>query len=333
MSHLSFYCKVPEAGNPFGAISLRSFCKPSYFLWLNTEMPQYLQSRGSELFLIFAHIFFYMFVFFRGDFMDESKAALHISDLSIQRGYGIFDFFRVREGVLVYVEDHLDRFFHSAKIMRLPVSYSKEELLKILTDLTRKNGLPETGTKMILTGGYSPDGYEIGNPNLIILQTPIKVPAPKPLQIITWDYVRDFPEAKTINYCAGIWLLQKIKEARADEVLYVKNEEVTEFPRCNFFIVTKDHTVKTAARNVLKGVTRDKVLKLAKLHYQVEEGRLTAQEMREAKEAFLTSSTKRIHPVTSIDGCAVGDGKPGEITQHLWKLLCEYEDNYIKSNL
>lgn len=273
-----------------------------------------------------------MHVFFRDLLVEESKAFLHISDLSIQRGYGIFDFFRVRDGVLVYVEDHLERFFRSANIMHLPVSYSKQELHQILIDLTKKNGLTEAGTKMILTGGYSPDGYEIANPNLIILQTPIKVLAPKALQIITHEYVRDLPEAKTINYSMGIWLLQKVKEAKADEVLYVKNGEVSEFPRSNFFIVTKDNVLKTAGGNTLKGVTRDKVLRLAKPFYKVEEGVVTTQEMLNAKEAFLTSSTKRILPVVSIDGRAVGDGEPGETTLHLLQLLLEFEDNYIKAN-
>lgn len=263
--------------------------------------------------------------------MDENKAALHISDLSIQRGYGIFDFFRVRDGVLLYAEDHLERFFRSADIMHLPIPYSKEELRHILLELTKKNGVAEVGTKMILTGGYSPDGYEIANPNLIVTQHAMKAPETKSLQIITYEYLRDFPEAKTINYTAGIWLLQKLKEAKADEALYVKNGEVSEFPRSNFFIVTKDNVLKTAVRHVLKGVTRDKVLRLAKLHYKVEEGILTAEEMRDAKEAFLTSSTKRIHPIVSIDGHAVGNGKPGETSLHLLKLLCEFEDNYIKS--
>ncbi|PGH38758.1 MAG: amino acid aminotransferase [Candidatus Nephrothrix sp. EaCA] len=272
-----------------------------------------------------------MYVFFRGEWVDENKAALGISDLSIQRGYGVFDFFRVRDGVLVYVEDHLERFFHSARIMHLPVPHSKEELRRILLELTEKNGVTEAGVKMILTGGYSPDGYEIANPNLIIIQHAMKAPEAKPMQIITHEYVRDFPEAKTINYTAGIWLLQKLKEAKADEALYVKNGEASEFPRSNFFIVTKDNVLKTAARNVLKGVTRDKVLQLAKLHYKAEEGIVTAEEIRHAKEAFLTSSSKRILPIVSIDGRATGHGKPGEITMHLLKLLREFEDAYIET--
>ena len=73
-----------------------------------------------------------MFVYLNDQLVEAEKATLHISDLAIQRGYGIFDFFRVREGMLLYVEDHLDRFLHSTNIMHLAAPYSKDELLSIL---------------------------------------------------------------------------------------------------------------------------------------------------------------------------------------------------------
>ena len=50
-----------------------------------------------------------MYVFLNDQFVEEEKASLHISDLAIHRGYGVFDFFRVRDNVLLYVEDHLER--------------------------------------------------------------------------------------------------------------------------------------------------------------------------------------------------------------------------------
>lgn len=273
-----------------------------------------------------------MQVFLNDQFVPAEKAMLHISDLSIQRGYGVFDFFRVRDNVLLYVEDHIDRFLRSADLLHLTSPYSKDLLLVILHDLVEKNTIPDAGIKMILTGGYSPDGYEPTNGNFIIQQSPLVFEdsgVPKSVRIITHPFVRDLSEAKTINYSMGIWLQKKVKEQKADDVLYHLNDEVTEFPRCNFFMVTKDNVVITPQKNALRGVTRKKILEGNQTTYRVEEGTISLHDLQNAKEAFLTSSTKRIQAVVSVDGALIGDGKPGKITTDLLNMLLEIEKHYV----
>ncbi len=277
-----------------------------------------------------------MYVYLNDQFVESEKATLHINDLAIQRGYGIFDFFRVRDHVLLYVDDHLDRFLHSASIMRLSAPGTKEELLSILNKLLRKNNLPDSGIRMILTGGYSPDAYQTVTPNFIIMQSPLVMAdssVPKSISIITHEFVRDIPEAKTINYTMGIWLQKKIKEHQADDVLYHTKGVVTEFPRCNFFIVTKDNTIITPDKNALKGITRKRIFELAGSSFTVKEGTVTFDDIREAKEAFLTSSTKRIQSIVKIDGHPVGDGTPGEITRELLNNLLVAEREFVANFL
>ena len=277
-----------------------------------------------------------MYVYLNDQFVASEKATLHISDLAIQRGYGIFDFFRVRENVLLYVDDHLDRFLQSASIMHLSAPGTKEELLLILKELLQKNNLPDSGIRMILTGGYSPDAYQPVTPNFIIMQSPLVIPdsfLPKSISIITHEFVRDIPEAKTINYSMGIWLQKKIKEQQADDVLYHTNGVVTEFPRCNFFIVTKDNTIITPDKNALKGVTRKRIIELAQSSFIIKEGAITLDDIREAKEAFLTSSTKRIQAIVKVDGQPVGNGMPGEITSELLGRLLKTEKEFVSNQL
>jgi branched-chain amino acid aminotransferase len=272
-----------------------------------------------------------MFVYLNNQFVEVEKASLHISDLAIQRGYGVFDFFRVRENVLLYVEDHLDRFLQSAKFMHLSSPYTKDQLHSILEDLQKKNNLLNSSMRMILTGGYSPDAYQPVEPNLIIMQSPLAFQdnlVPKSLNIITHEYVRDIPEAKTINYTMGIWLQPKLAEQKADDVLYQIDGTVSEFPRCNFFIVTRDNVIMTPDKNALKGVTRKKVLECAS-QYKVVEGAVTINDILNAKEAFLTSSTKRIQAITRINGHTIGNGEPGSVTTELLKLLVAMEQNYV----
>jgi D-alanine transaminase/branched-chain amino acid aminotransferase len=277
-----------------------------------------------------------MYVYLNNQFVESEKAMLHISDLAIQRGYGIFDFFRVRENVLLYVDDHLDRFLQSASIMHLSAPGTKAQLLSVLHEILQKNKMPDSGIRMILTGGYSPDAYQPVTPNFIIMQSPLVIPdssVPKSISIITHEFVRDIPEAKTINYSMGIWLQKKIKEQQADDVLYHTNGVVTEFPRCNFFIVTKDNSIITPDKNALKGVTRKRILELAQSSFTIKEGPVTLNDIREAKEAFLTSSTKRIQAIVKVDGQPVGNGMPGEITSDLLGRLLQKEKEFVSNQL
>lgn len=277
-----------------------------------------------------------MHVFLNDQFIEAENASLHISDLAIQRGYGIFDFFRVRNNVPLYVEDHLDRFLQSASIMQLSSPYTKDKLLTLISDLIKRNNISNSGIRMILTGGYSPDAYQPVNPNFIVMQNALAwddSPSPKAVSIITHEFVREIPEAKTINYTMGIWLQREVKKHDVDDVLYHVNGVVTEFPRCNFFIVTKDNLLVTPEKNVLKGVTRKNILANANALLPLKESPITLQDIRNAKEAFLTSTTKRIQAVVKIDGHTVGDGKPGELTTTLLNMLIAKEQNYVKNRL
>jgi branched-subunit amino acid aminotransferase/4-amino-4-deoxychorismate lyase len=217
--------------------------------------------------------------------------------------------------------------------MQLESPGSKEVLHAILLELLKKNNLSDAGIRMILTGGYSPDAYQPVTPNFIIMQSPlviVETATPKAISIITHEFARDIPEAKTINYTMGIWLQKKIKEQHADDVLYHRDGVVTEFPRCNFFIVKKDNTIVTPDKDALKGVTRKRIIELG--GPRVKEGPVTLHDVYEAKEAFLTSSTKRIQAIVKIDGSPVGNGKPGDITIELWKNLVHAEQEFISNH-
>ena len=275
-----------------------------------------------------------MLIYLNNRFVPEKEATLHVSDLAIQRGYGVFDFFRVRNGILLFVEDHLERLERSATLMHLSMPCTKDHLLSVLKELVAKNNMPHAGIRIVLTGGYSPDAYQPTTPNLIVMQSPLTItdsPEPKEVNIITHEFVRDLPEAKTINYSMGIWLLKKIHEQQADDVLYHQQGVVSEFPRCNFFIVTQTNEIVTPAVNALKGITRKRVLELS--GFKIREGLVTLEDIRTAKEAFLTSSTKRIQAVVKMDGQPIGNGRAGETTRALLRQLIEREQAYVAERM
>ena len=275
-----------------------------------------------------------MFAYINYQFIEEEKATLQVSDLAIQRGFGIFDFFRTRNYVPLFLEDYLDRFFNSAASLRLQPTHTREELKAIIQELLKRNNEPTSGIKMILTGGYSLDGYELPLlPNFIILQQKLQEPAADPftlgIKVITHEYQRELPAVKSINYLMGVWLQQKVKEQQAADVLYFKNGIVSEFPRSNVFMITHDGKVVTPAENVLHGITRKQLLQLAAKKYPVEVRAVTINEIKAAAEVFLTSTTKRLLPIYQIDEMVIGSGKAGPITTLLYTDFITMEEQFL----
>ncbi len=268
------------------------------------------------------------------NFVEEEDAKLGISDLAIQRGFGIFDFLRATGQVPLFLQDHLDRFYKSAQLLHLNPIQSRAEINDIVQYLLHANALATSGIKLIVTGGYSPDGYQPATPNLLVIHQPLQlatsVDFENGIRLITCDYQRDLPTVKSINYLMGVYLRQKIVAAGADDVLYHHHGLVTELPRSNIFLVTPHNTLVTPAANVLFGITRKNILAIAPRHYTTETRNISTDELTTATEVFITSSTKRILPVISIDGKIVGDGSPGQMTRHLYKLLLSFEESYIK---
>lgn len=278
-----------------------------------------------------------MLAFLNNELLPMERVTLHVSDLAIQRGYGIFDFFRVQDHVPLYLEDYLDRFYSSAAYMGLQGLMPRVDLKSVIHQLIDRNKMADAGVKMILTGGYSPDAYLPVQANLMITQHQLSLPTEGQLssgiKIVTHEYRRDLPTAKTINYTMGVWLQKKVKEAGAADVLYHLNGEISEFPRCNFFLVTAEGRLVTPDKNVLLGITRKKILKVARQEFDVEERSVSLNELKDAREVFLTSTTKRILPIVQVDNHQVSDGKPGSTTHRLMKLLAEVEKQEIEKAL
>ena len=274
-----------------------------------------------------------MIAYVNNHFVAEDQASIGVNDLSIQRGYGLFDYFRTSNHVPLFIDDYLDRFFNSAMLLRLQPPHSKKQIKVIINELIRLNNVADSGFRLLLTGGYSPDNFQPATPNFMILQQPVYLPSPEKFQkgysLILHEFMRDVPYAKSINYLMSIYLLDEIRRHDADDILYFKNNYILELPRSNIFIVTKEKVVVTPSLNVLQGITRRRVLEIAGKAYKTKERDVTVEELKNAAEVFITSTTKRILPVTKIDGKPIGDGTPGVITTALLKLYVKMEESIL----
>lgn len=260
-------------------------------------------------------------------------AKIGIDDLSIVRGYGIFDYFKAINNIPLFLEDNLDRFYKSARLMDLPVNYSREEIKAQIQSLMDHNKIQDSGIKILLTGGYSTDGYSIADPNLIITQHIFNRDTSREkngMKLHLFDFHRAFGLVKSIDYVMGIQALKVAKQQGADDVLYFQNGLISECPRANFFIITEDNKLVTPDEDVLEGVTRKHILEIAKGHFHIETRNVTLDDVKNAKEAFITSTTKNITPITEIVNFKTFDQGVGPCTAQLQELLEIHMENSLK---
>lgn len=278
-----------------------------------------------------------MYVFLNDKIISNDHAYIHINDLAILRGYALFDFLQAVQGVPLFIHDYLDRFYNSAQAMDLEIPYSRNELIFHINQLVKTNNFEHSGLKLVLTGGYSFDGFSPTKPNFFILETPIPT-LPLDYQgythgvkLILHEFVREMSSVKSVNYITPITLQKHWLEEGAIDVLYHKNGFVTESSRSNFFIINDENILITPNDNVLHGITRKKTIEIAQEIMQIEIRDMSLEEVLNAKETFMCSSTKGILPVVKLDNHIINDGTVGKWTKVLMEKFNQLQQDYIQN--
>ncbi len=270
--------------------------------------------------------------YYNGHISSFSQTGMSLNDLLVQRGYGIFDYLRVVDNQPLFVADHLDRLYQSASLMHMHVPESKESILKIVVELVAKNNMPYSGLKLIVSGGDSSDGYTLEQPRLTIIQQPLPVPSNKfsvsPFVLMSHPFQRQLPEVKTTDYLMAIYLQPKLKAFGGQDILYTNESMIRECPRSNIFMISDQGHIITPKEQILKGITRKNILAVAAENgIPVEERAISIDEIKNAKGAFIASSTKRIIPVSKIDESVISTDSP--ILEKIFNLLVQKEQAYI----
>ncbi len=266
------------------------------------------------------------YCYFNGKIIPEKDAKISVNDIGLLRGFGIFDYMRTYNGKLVLADRHFRRFRNSAKEVGLKIPVSDKEIRKIIEKLIKKNKVRNAGIRIVLTGGESSDGltFSLKTPTFFILTQELKAFNPEFLtrgvKLITHENLREKNRAKTINYVTKLSLKKAMESKKAYEILYIHEGNILECSTCNFYIFKGDVLI-TAKDNILLGTRRGMILQLAKKRFKIEERPVSISELKEAAEAFISSTTRGIIPVTVVDDIKIGDGKVGKNTKDLINLL------------
>ncbi|MCK8495723.1 aminotransferase class IV [Spirosoma sp. RP8] len=273
--------------------------------------------------------------YFNGTIAPTDQLAVGVTDLGLLRGYGLFDYFLTYNGRPFQWDWYWERFQNSATRLHLPLPISKSETYTVLMDLLERSvgaGAPaDVAFRFVMTGGYAPDSISVVRPNLLIL-TEETHPTPQSqyeqgIKVILDEYVREMAEVKSTDYKRLILMAQAIRSAGASDVLFQKGGEISELSRSNFFIVKGDQLI-TPNRNILHGITRRTVMQLAQGDFDVQERPVLLSDLYDADEAFTTSSTKRVLPITQIGELTIGDGYVGPKSTFLLERFDELVKNW-----
>ena len=256
-----------------------------------------------------------------GSLIKRSDAFIHVSDLSIHRGYGIFDFFKMINGENPWLEHYFNRFYNSLNYAGISFEYSRDELMQMILGVMNKNGLESSYIKLVATGGYSSNGYSPDEKsNLMIFTFSIDRFLNKPegqgYNLISANFIRPNPLVKSTNYFNSVMHYPKMQKYDAVDVLYHFNGRLSECSRCNVFVV-KDAMISTPDEGMLEGVTRRRVIEQRENGFDIKIRPIDTLEIFSADEIFISSSTKGVMPIICIDGTLVNGGKVGPLSKEI----------------
>lgn len=276
-----------------------------------------------------AHPIYYV----NGNFVPADQATLPVNDLSIVRGYGVFDYTRSYHGKPFKLHEHILRLERSAKAIDLALPWSTAELAQIVQATFDRNGFPDAGIRIVVTGGLSDDFMTPHQqPSLLVMITPIKGSAAlqqeQGVTVTTVVMERVLPTVKSINYLGAVMAVEAAKRQGAVEAIYRTHDgRLTEGTRANLFALRGNQLI-TPQEEVLSGITRAVVMEIAEDDFEVVESDIFYADLPHYDELFITSSTKEILPVVQVDDQVIGDGKPGPKTGKLLDLFHAYVENH-----
>lgn len=259
-----------------------------------------------------------------------ADARIDPLDLGLHRGYAVFDYFAVRDGLPSFLPDYLRRFRASGQRLGLSLDVSNASLIAHLQALVTVNELTFGGCKLILTGGPSADGFTPLQSRLYTYAfaktlQPEAAHGGPPIRINLLDYARDWPGIKTTNYVAALALQNQQMATGASEIIYHQGGYISEASRSNVFVVTERGELWTPPTEVgLRGVTRHHVMAAARgAGLTVLERSMPVAALTEAAEVFLTGSGRQVQGVGRVEEHIVGDGGVGPVTQRVAQLFAE----------
>ena len=279
-----------------------------------------------------------------GKFVPWHEANVHVLTHTLHYGLGVFEGIRCyptkkKKSAVFRLHEHVDRLFNSAIVLGIDIPFSQKEIFTAIQLVVRKNKLKECYIRPIVFLGHNQMGL---NPNGVDVRVAIAAwpwgtylgdeGLSRGIRVRISSFTRHhvnitMTRAKACGHYVNSILAktEAVRDGYDEAILLDSQGYVSEGSGENIFLLSKGR-LKTPALSCsnLEGITRDSVFDIAKhLKIEVEEGRVTRDELYIADEVFLTGTAAEITPVREIDNRTIGNGKRGKTTTRIQKMFFE----------
>lgn len=277
-------------------------------------------------------------VYLNGNFVAAESARVSAFDRGFIFGDGVYEVIPVFGRKPFRLPQHLDRLERSLGALSLPNPITRDGWQEVVQQLIDGNAAEDQYLYIQITRGSAPRDHsfpENTEPTVFAYSQTLHYPDAATLAAgvaaITVDDIRWARcDIKATALLANVLMRQQAKEQGVMEAILIRDGMMTEGAASNIFAVVDD-CLYTAPKStqILPGITRDLVVELAKANdICCREEAISAGQLRNASEVWMTSSTKEILPITRVDNQAVGDGKPGKMHKHMLAIYQDYKQAF-----
>ena len=265
-----------------------------------------------------------------GAYSAHGEAVVHIEDRGFQFADGVYEVWSVFDGRLADFEGHMTRLHRSLNALKIDIPMSAGSLGVVLRETIRRNRVRDGLVYLQVTRGTASRDHAFPTdtaPSVVVTAKRLDLAkgqamAAKGAAGVTRPDIRwGRCDIKTVGLLPNVLAKQAARERGAYECLmYDEMGLITEGSSTNAWIVDEDGRLRTrdTQANILRGVTREAILKLVQAEsIELDERPFSVEEAKRAREVFVTAASSFVMPLVSLDGVKIGDGKPGPIATRL----------------
>ena len=280
-------------------------------------------------------------VFLNGEFMPVEEARVPVLDRGFIFGDGVYELIPVYSRVPFRMDEHLARLERSLAAVRIRNPYSRAQWRDIILQLVAKQPFEDQGVYFQVTRGVARRDHAFpkdGTPTVFIMANPLVNPPQEPVErgaaaVSAVDYRWQRCDIKSISLIGNCLLRQVSADAGAAETILFRDGNLTEASASNVFIVKGGVILSPPKSNlILPGITYDVIVEITQAAgLPLEYRNISEAEVRGADEVWITSSSKEVLAIVTLDGKPVAGGRPGPVFRRVYALYQEFKQKVMRA--
>jgi len=286
-----------------------------------------------------------IFININGELFHRSEAKISVFDSGFLLGDGVWEGIRLHKSKLVFIEEHLDRLYASAKGVSLDISYSKEEIIDEINKVLDKNKMDDNiHIRLVISRGdkitpYQNPNANIGPINLVIIPEYKKTDPNTYLEGVNIGRVPNIrpnenilsPHYNTLSKLNCILASIEANKLGYDEgIMNDMNGNISTCNSTNLFFIKNDRVLTSTGEYCLNGITRGKAISVCN-HNKIEcsEINFTFEDIKDCNEAFVTGTFAGIIPVSQLEGRKLESTNSDSLVNKIRMLYNQEIQDYI----